>query len=56
VVNYAASEAPALEVVEQVKALAEEKGGTAIAVKANIGNVDEVRSMFNKVNEEVPMH
>lgn len=52
-VNYAASEAPALEVVEEIKALGAEKGGAAMAVKANIGNVEEVRAMFGKVSEEV---
>mmetsp|Transcript_23585 Transcript_23585/g.39301 ORF Transcript_23585/g.39301 Transcript_23585/m.39301 type:complete len:297 (-) Transcript_23585:2726-3616(-) len=53
VVNYASNEAKALEVVDEIKAVAEEKGGTAIAVKADCGNVGEVQAMFAKAVEEV---
>lgn len=52
-VNYASNEAAALEVVEEIKAVGGEKGATAIAVKANCGNVQEVQAMFEKVNEEL---
>lgn len=53
VVNYASSESSANEVVQEIIALAQAKGGGAIAVKANCGKVEEVQAMFNKVNEEV---
>lgn len=53
VVNYASSEASAIEVVQEIIALAQAKGGGAIAVKANCGKVEEVQAMFSKVNEEV---
>jgi 3-oxoacyl-[acyl-carrier protein] reductase len=52
VVNYASNEASANEVVQEIIALAQAKGGSAIAVKANCGKVEEVQAMFNKVNEE----
>lgn len=42
VVNYAASEGPAQEVVEEIKKL----GGDAIAVKANCADPDEIAAMF----------
>ena len=53
IVNYASNEALALEVVEEIKARSAEKGGTAIAIKANIGNAQEIQAMFNKVVTEV---
>eukprot|EP00601_Ochromonadales_sp_CCMP2298_P019543 CAMPEP_0173310114 /NCGR_PEP_ID=MMETSP1143-20121109/22709_1 /TAXON_ID=483371 /ORGANISM="non described non described, Strain CCMP2298" /LENGTH=274 /DNA_ID=CAMNT_0014251787 /DNA_START=70 /DNA_END=894 /DNA_ORIENTATION=+ len=53
VVTYASNEALAMEVVEEIKARSAEKGGTAIAIKANSGNVDEVRAMFERACEEV---
>jgi 3-oxoacyl-[acyl-carrier protein] reductase len=52
VVNYASSESSANEVVEQINGLAQPKGGSAIAIKANCGKVEEVQAMFAKVNEE----
>lgn len=42
VVNYAASEGPANEVCEKIKAA----GGDAIAVKANVANPEEVDALF----------
>ncbi|RYG64125.1 SDR family NAD(P)-dependent oxidoreductase, partial [archaeon] len=53
VVNYASNEEAAQKVVEEVKALAAERGGGAVAIKANCANVDEVRSMFQRVSSEV---
>jgi len=53
IVNYASSDASALEVCEEIKALSGEKGGMGIAMKANIGSVDEVQAMFAKINAEV---
>eukprot|EP00591_Stephanopyxis_turris_P001759 CAMPEP_0195517688 /NCGR_PEP_ID=MMETSP0794_2-20130614/11316_1 /TAXON_ID=515487 /ORGANISM="Stephanopyxis turris, Strain CCMP 815" /LENGTH=297 /DNA_ID=CAMNT_0040646545 /DNA_START=130 /DNA_END=1023 /DNA_ORIENTATION=+ len=48
VVNYAASEGPALEVVEEIKKL----GGEAIAIKANCGSPEEITEMFNTIKKE----
>jgi 3-oxoacyl-[acyl-carrier protein] reductase len=48
VVNYAASEGPALEVVEAIKA----SGGDAIAVKANMAELDDIKAMFKQVASE----
>lgn len=42
VVNYAASEGPANEVVEEIKSL----GGDAVAVKADCGDPDSIAEMF----------
>lgn len=53
IVNYASNEAMALEVVEEIKARSAEKGGTAVAMKANIGNPQEIQAMFSKVVAEV---
>ena len=53
IVIYASNEAAALEVCEEIKALGGEKGGLGIAMKANVGSVDEVQAMFAKINEEV---
>jgi len=47
VVNYAASEGPALKVVEEVKKV----GGDAIAVKADCSNLDDIKQMFDKAVE-----
>mmetsp|Transcript_12479 Transcript_12479/g.15647 ORF Transcript_12479/g.15647 Transcript_12479/m.15647 type:complete len:290 (-) Transcript_12479:167-1036(-) len=44
IVNYAASEGPALEVVEQIKAA----GGDAVAIKANCGDPDSIAEMFKE--------
>lgn len=48
VVNYAGSEAKALEVVEAVKAA----GGDAIAIQADCGNQASIQAMFKQVMEE----
>ncbi len=48
VVNYAASEGPALEVVEAIKA----SGGDAIAIKANMAELDDIKAMFKQVAAE----
>ncbi|KAJ1451136.1 hypothetical protein M885DRAFT_530615 [Pelagophyceae sp. CCMP2097] len=47
VVNYAASEGPALEVVELIKAA----GGDAIAVGANVADLDQITAMFKTTME-----
>ena len=44
VVNYAASEGPALAVVEAIKA----SGGDAVAVKADMASVDEIKALFKE--------
>ncbi|MCM3616292.1 3-oxoacyl-[acyl-carrier-protein] reductase [Sutcliffiella horikoshii] len=44
VVNYSGSEAKAHEVVEAIK----EMGGQAIAVRANVGNSEDVQAMMKK--------
>lgn len=48
IVNYAGSEAKALEVVEAVKAA----GGDAIAIQADCGNQASIQDMFKKIMEE----
>eukprot|EP00550_Attheya_septentrionalis_P004762 CAMPEP_0198292330 /NCGR_PEP_ID=MMETSP1449-20131203/11620_1 /TAXON_ID=420275 /ORGANISM="Attheya septentrionalis, Strain CCMP2084" /LENGTH=294 /DNA_ID=CAMNT_0043991295 /DNA_START=33 /DNA_END=917 /DNA_ORIENTATION=- len=48
VVNYAGSEAAALDVCEQIKAL----GGDAIAVQADCSKPDDIKVMFAKIVEE----
>lgn len=48
VVNYAASEGPALEIVEEIK----KSGGDAIAVKANCGDPEDIDAMFKSVVEK----
>jgi len=53
VVNFASNEAAALEVVEEIKARGGDKGGTAIAIKANIGKVEEVQSMFSQITQQL---
>jgi 3-oxoacyl-[acyl-carrier protein] reductase len=44
VVNYSGSEAKAHEVVEAIK----EMGGEAIAVRANVGNMEDVQAMMKE--------
>jgi len=44
VVNYAASEGPALAVVQEIK----EAGGDAIAIKADCSNPDEISAMMKE--------
>jgi len=53
VVNYAASEASAKEVCDEIAARGAAKGGMGVAIKANCGSVAEVQAMFAKINEEV---
>ncbi|MCA0988041.1 3-oxoacyl-[acyl-carrier-protein] reductase [Guptibacillus algicola] len=47
-VNYAGSEAKANAVVDEIKAA----GGHAIAIQANVGNMDEVQGMMKEVIAE----
>ncbi|MBM7618956.1 3-oxoacyl-[acyl-carrier protein] reductase [Bacillus tianshenii] len=44
VVNYSGSEAKAYEVVEEIK----QNGGNAIAIRANVANMEEVQSMMKE--------
>mmetsp|Transcript_21809 Transcript_21809/g.30012 ORF Transcript_21809/g.30012 Transcript_21809/m.30012 type:complete len:300 (-) Transcript_21809:67-966(-) len=53
IVNYASSESSALEVCEEIKTRAGEKGALGVPMKANCGSVEEVQAMFAKINEEV---
>lgn len=48
IVNYAGSEAAAQETVDMVK----EAGGEAIAIQANCGNPDEIKTMFKQAVDE----
>jgi len=48
VVNYAGSEAKALEVVEEIKKL----GGDAIAVQADCSDLDSIKNMFKTIVDE----
>ena len=50
VVNYATSAGPAEEVVNEIKALG--NGADAIAVKANIGDVNEIRTLMGEAEEK----
>ena len=47
-INYASNETKAQEVAETIESM----GGTAITVKANVGNPEEARAMVNKVAKE----
>ena len=55
IVNYASQEQAAIDVCNEIKAIADAngKGGVGFPMKANIGNVDEVKAMFARINEEV---
>lgn len=53
IVNYASSDAAAIEVCEEIKARAGDKGAMGIPMKANIGSVEEVQAMFGKIVETV---
>ena len=53
VVNYSSNEALAKEVCGEIIQRAGEKGATAVAIKANIRNVEEVQSMFQQAEEQV---
>ena len=48
VVNYARSEKEANEVVDRIKA----KGGKAIAVKADLSKLNEIKPLFEKAQQE----
>ncbi len=48
VVNYAGSEAAAHETVEAIRAA----GGTAVAVRADVGSADDVRELFAAARRE----
>lgn len=48
IVNYVKNEEKALEVVNEVKS----KGLKAIALKADIGESDQIKEMFNNINNE----
>lgn len=48
VVNYSGSEAKAYEVVEEIKQI----GGNAIAVRANVANMEEVQAMMKESLEQ----
>jgi 3-oxoacyl-[acyl-carrier protein] reductase len=53
VVNYASNEAAALEVCQEIVSRSGDKGGSGFPYKCNIGKADEIRDMFEKVNNEV---
>ncbi|CRK81755.1 enoyl-[acyl-carrier-protein] reductase FabL [Neobacillus massiliamazoniensis] len=48
VINYARSKSGALETAEQIEAL----GRKALIVKANVGDVNKIKEMFTKIDEE----
>lgn len=48
VINYARSKTGALETAEQVEAL----GRKALIVKANVGDVNKIKEMFTRIDEE----
>lgn len=47
VVNYARSKSAAIETVKEIENL----GQKALLVKANVGNVEKIKSMFDQINE-----
>ena len=53
VVNYIANESLALEVCEEIKTRAGHLGAVGIPMKANCGDVTEIKEMFAKINSEV---
>lgn len=53
VVNYASNEASAQETVQEIINRGGDKGGSALAIKANCGNAQEVQAMFAQINEQV---
>eukprot|EP01041_Mallomonas_annulata_P006503 gene6503-13132_t len=53
IVNYASNDAAAIEVCNEIKERAGDKGAVGIPMKANIGSLEEIQAMFAKVNEEV---
>jgi enoyl-[acyl-carrier protein] reductase III len=48
VVNYARSKKAALETVEEIEKI----GRKALVVRANVGDVEKIKTMFEKINEE----
>ena len=48
VVNYARSKSAALETVQEIEAL----GRKALLVRANVGDIEKLRAMFQTVKEE----
>lgn len=48
VVNYARSKKAALETVEEIEKL----GRKALLARANVGDVDKIKAMFEKISEE----
>jgi len=53
IVNFASNEEAAQQVVSEIKTQFADRGGSAVAIKANCANVEEVRAMFQRVNSEV---
>jgi len=53
IINYASSEASALEVCAEIKEKTGDKGGMGIPMKCNVGSPTEITAMFSKINEEV---
>ena len=53
IINYASSEASALEVCAEIKEKTGDKGGEGIPIKCNVGSASEISAMFAKINEEV---
>lgn len=53
IVNYASSEASAIEVCDEIKALSGDKGGMGVPMKCNVGSVEEIQAMFAKINADV---
>ena len=53
IVNYATNEAQAQEVVDEIKARASLKGSTAIAIKADCSDPEQVQAMFAQAVQEV---
>ncbi len=48
VINYARSKTAALETAKEI----EELGRKALVVRANVGDIDKVKAMFEKIDEE----
>jgi len=53
VVNYSTSEKLALETVVDLKERSAAKGGSAMAIKANVTSPEEIKAMFSQVNAQV---
>ncbi|AGK52450.1 enoyl-[acyl-carrier-protein] reductase FabL [Bacillus sp. 1NLA3E] len=48
VINYARSKSAALEVAEEIKAM----GRKVLVVRANVGDVDKIKAMFEQIDQE----